>query len=52
MPYFGAYGRVVELPKEPTKIATGAETRVAMVELLFGEPGIVAIPRANLEVLG
>lgn len=52
VPYFGAYGRVVELPKEPTKIATGAETRVAMVELLSGDPGIVAIPRANLEVLG
>lgn len=48
-PYFGAKGRVVELPREPVVIETEAKVPVAVVELDDGQR--VTVPRANVEIL-
>jgi hypothetical protein len=52
VPYFGLQGEIVELPKEPKMIATGALARVAFVRLIADPSETVVVPRANLEVLG
>lgn len=54
VPYFGAYGVVVELPHEPQRIESGAVTRVARVKLDQSIAGVgeVVVPRANLELVG
>jgi hypothetical protein len=54
VPYFGAYGVVVELPHEPQRIESGAFTRVARVRLDQSRAGLgeVVVPRANLELVG
>jgi hypothetical protein len=52
VPYFGLQGEIVELPKEPKAIATGALARVALVRLVDSLGETVLVPRANLEVVG
>jgi hypothetical protein len=47
-PYFGALGRVVDLPPEPQEIETETKTRVLEAELVTGER--VIVPRANVEI--
>jgi len=49
VPYFGVSGTVKELPEGLVKIETGADTRVAVIELQDGRQ--VAVPRANLELI-
>jgi len=48
-PHFGALGRVIELPAEPTEIETESKVRIAMVELDNGDEA--RVPRANLELI-
>ncbi len=48
-PYFGAVGKVVELPVELSKIETESHVRVVKVELADGR--IVTVPRANVEIV-
>jgi hypothetical protein len=50
VPYFGAQGVVVELPRELVQIETGASARVATIALDQGEKRVV-VPRANLELM-
>jgi len=52
VPFFGLQGEIVELPKEPKEIATGALARVALVRLAELSGETVVVPRANLEVVG
>lgn len=47
-PYFGKFGIIKELPAKPERIDTGAEVRVARVEI--ENQVTVTVPRANLEV--
>ncbi len=48
-PYFGALGRLADLPVELTRIETESQVRVATVKLDRGE--VVQVPRANLEII-
>ncbi|MEM2445816.1 MAG: hypothetical protein QW734_04080 [Candidatus Bathyarchaeia archaeon] len=48
-PYFGAVGKVVELPIELHRIETESPVRVVKVELADGR--IVTVPRANVEII-
>jgi len=48
VPYFGIFGRVVELPSQPELVPSGAVVRVAKVEIDGKQ--LVTIPRANLEL--
>jgi hypothetical protein len=48
-PYFGAIGKVVELPIELNKIETESYVRVVKVELANGQ--VVTVPRANVEII-
>ncbi|MEM3642069.1 MAG: hypothetical protein QXH37_09130 [Candidatus Bathyarchaeia archaeon] len=48
-PYFGAVGKVVELPIELNKIETESHVRVVKVELADGR--VVTVPRANVEIV-
>lgn len=50
VPYFGVIGHVASLPRQLTKIETGAETRVLTVTLTDGKS--ITVPRANVELLG
>lgn len=47
-PYFGATGRVVDLPREAFRIETEASVPVVRVRLSGGE--VVTVPRANVEI--
>lgn len=49
VPFFGERGKIVRLPSELRKVASGVEVRVAEVEL--GNKRVVIVPRANLEVV-
>jgi hypothetical protein len=49
VPFFGAYGVVVDLPRDLTRIETGAMARVAKVRLTANSQE-VTVPRANLEL--
>ncbi|RMG40511.1 MAG: hypothetical protein D6719_10695 [Candidatus Dadabacteria bacterium] len=49
VPYFGAHGRVVDLPHNVQKIETGAKTRVLVARLEDGRT--VTVPRANVELI-
>lgn len=49
-PHQGATGRVVKIPKNPTRLPNGLRIPCAQVELVIGET--VFVPLANLEVLG
>ena len=49
VPYFGAFGEVTELPKEPEVIPSGAKVRVLRARLSNGEE--VTVPRANVELV-
>jgi len=48
-PYFGALGKVVDLPVELQKVQSESYVRVLNVELEDGR--IVTIPRANVEII-
>jgi hypothetical protein len=48
-PYFGAVGKVIELPIELNKIETESLVRVVRIELLDGRK--VLVPRANVEIV-
>jgi hypothetical protein len=49
-PTFGELAEIVELPEEPTQIATEAKVRVARVRLeRSGE--VITVPRANMEII-
>ena len=48
-PYFGAIGKVVNLPVELLQIQTRSKVRVLDVELEDGK--IVTVPRANVEII-
>ena len=48
-PYFGALGKVVALPTNPTTISSGSVTRVLETELEDGRR--VSVPRANVEII-
>ena len=48
-PYFGKIGKLIDMPKEPMIIETGAKTRVAKIEL--GSKEVVFVPRANIEII-
>ena len=48
-PYFGAVGKVVELPIELHRIETESPVRVVKVELADGR--VVTVPRANVEII-
>ena len=48
VPYFGGFGEVVELPKEPEQVASGARVRVLRAKLENGD--VVTVPRANVEL--
>lgn len=48
-PYFGAIGRVVELPIELSKIETESPVRVVRVMLEDGR--VVTVPRADVEII-
>lgn len=48
-PHFGAIGKVVALPVELKKIETEALVRILQVEL--EDKAIVALPRANVEII-
>ena len=48
-PLFGRIGQVVALPPHLTKIQTESEVRILKVE--FPDKAVVAIPRANVEVI-
>ncbi|MDH7477802.1 MAG: hypothetical protein QHH17_05415, partial [Candidatus Bathyarchaeota archaeon] len=48
-PYFGAVGKVVELPIELNKIETESLVRVVKIELSDGRK--VLVPRANVEII-
>ncbi|MGB9778507.1 MAG: hypothetical protein ACPLW8_03795 [Candidatus Bathyarchaeales archaeon] len=48
-PYFGAVGKVIELPIELNKIETESFVRVVRVELSDGR--WVLVPRANVEII-
>jgi len=48
-PYFGAIGKVVNLPVELQQIQTRSRVRVLDVELEDGK--IVTVPRANVEII-
>lgn len=47
-PYFGEHAQILELPKEPQQLNSGAYTRVVKVKLSSGEEA--TIPRANIEM--
>lgn len=48
-PYFGALGKVKELPIEPQELETESRARVLVVELEDGRN--VVVPRANVELI-
>jgi len=48
-PYFGAIGKVVDLPVELQKVESESYVRVLNVELEDGR--VVTIPRANVEII-
>lgn len=48
VPYFGAFGQVIDLPQDPQLIPTGAKVRVLKAKLDSGEE--VIVPRANVEL--
>jgi hypothetical protein len=48
-PYFGVIGRVEGLPVQPQKIET--ETKVRVVEIRLPDNSVVAVPRANVEMI-
>jgi hypothetical protein len=48
-PYFGAIGKVVNLPIELLKVETESDVRVLQVELDTGN--VVSVPRANVEII-
>jgi hypothetical protein len=48
-PYFGAIGKVANLPVELQQIQTRSRVRVLDVELEDGK--IVTVPRANVEII-
>lgn len=48
-PYFGALGKVKELPAQLVVVDSGTEVRVLRAELDRGE--VVTVPRANVEII-
>ena len=49
VPYFGKFGKVIELPPEPQTLESGALVRVLHARLESGEE--VVVPRANVELI-
>ncbi len=49
LPYFGAIGRVVDLPVELQQVESKSYVRVLTVELDDGR--VVSVPRANVEII-
>jgi hypothetical protein len=49
LPYFGAIGKVVDLPVELQQVESKSYVRVLTVELDDGS--VVSVPRANVEII-
>ena len=48
-PYFGAIGRVADLPSEPQVLGSESRARVLAVTIVGDET--VVVPRANVEII-
>lgn len=49
MPYFGSIGKIVELPEQEERLASGVSSRIAVVERNDGT--LIRVPIDNFEVL-
>jgi hypothetical protein len=49
LPYFGAIGKVVDLPVELRQVESGSYVRIVNVQLEDGR--VVSVPRANVEII-